>query len=254
MRSVIQTWGAKMSRCFDVLQPAARGELGGGPLQPPGIDGSQHHTFEPARLADEETTRLVQRLFILPNSNAPKAVVFSSVQGDESDGICLRAGAALATQRTGSVCLVDGNLSAPSLHRMLHIRLIPGLLDAALNSGPITEFVVRLADNLWALPSGSSNSKTQRALVSVWMRMRLMELRRQFDYVLINAPPLHSCADAALLGQMADGVILIVEANSTRRENARIAKETLESANVRVLGAILNNRVFPIPESLYRKL
>ena len=53
---------------------------------------------------------------------------------------------------------------------------------------------------------------------------------------------------------MADGVVLVIEANSTRREAARMAKETFESANVKLLGAILNNRTFPIPESLYRKL
>ena len=253
MRNLTQTRGAVMSRYLNILHSTARRDTGG-VLLPTGIGTSQHYTLELARLADEETTKLVQRLFILPNSNAPKAVVFSSVQGDESDGICLRAGATLAAQKTGSVCLVDGNLSAPSLHRMLHIRLTPGLSDSVEDSGPITDFVVRLADNMWVLPSGSSNSKTQRARVSVWMRVRLTELRKQFDYVLINAPPMHSCTDAALLGQMADGVILIVEANSTRRENARIAKEALESANVRILGAILNNRVFPIPESLYRKL
>jgi len=243
-----------MSRYFGMLQPPERGEFTAGALHHSGTGSSQQYTFEPARLADEETTKLVQRLFILPNLNAPKAVVFSSVQGDQSDGIYLRAGAALATQRTGSVCIVDANLGAPSLHRMLHIPLMPGLLESVHDSGPITDFVVKLADNMWVLPAGSSKSKTQHALISVWLRIRLAELRKQFDYILINAPPMHSGTDAALLGQMADGVILIVEANSTRRENARIAKEALENADVRVLGAILNNRVFPIPESLYRKL
>jgi succinoglycan biosynthesis transport protein ExoP len=82
----------------------------------------------------------------------------------------------------------------------------------------------------------------------------MRELREEFDYVLIDAPPLSSCSDAVLLGQMTDGVILVVEANSTRRETARTAKETFEGANVKLLGAILNNRTFPIPEVLYRKL
>jgi Mrp family chromosome partitioning ATPase len=82
----------------------------------------------------------------------------------------------------------------------------------------------------------------------------MMELSKEFDYVLIDAPPVSSYADAVLLGQMADGVILVVEANSTRRGTARMVKETFEGAKVRLLGAILNNRTFPIPEALYRKL
>jgi Mrp family chromosome partitioning ATPase len=82
----------------------------------------------------------------------------------------------------------------------------------------------------------------------------MAELREKFDYVLIDAPPISSYVDAVLLGQIADGVILVVEANSTRRETARMVKETFEGANVKLLGAILNNRTFPIPEALYRKL
>jgi Mrp family chromosome partitioning ATPase len=80
------------------------------------------------------------------------------------------------------------------------------------------------------------------------------ELREEFDYVLINSSPVCSFEDAVLLGQMADGLILVVEANSTRREAAQVAKNTCECAKVRLIGAILNNRTFPIPEALYRKL
>jgi Mrp family chromosome partitioning ATPase len=47
---------------------------------------------------------------------------------------------------------------------------------------------------------------------------------------------------------------LVIEANSTRRETTRKAKESLEAANVRLLGAVLNKRTFPIPEVFYRKL
>ncbi len=81
-----------------------------------------------------------------------------------------------------------------------------------------------------------------------------MELRSEFDYVLIDAPPVNLYADAIILGGLADGAILVLESDVTRREAARKAKETLEGAEVRLLGAILNKRTFPIPESIYRKL
>ena len=57
-----------------------------------------------------------------------------------------------------------------------------------------------------------------------------------------------------LLGQIADGVILVLESMVTRRETARTIKENLAAANVKILGAILNNHTFSIPESLYRRL
>jgi len=59
---------------------------------------------------------------------------------------------------------------------------------------------------------------------------------------------------ARFLGQIADGVILILESNLTRRETARAVKENLAAANVKILGAVLNNHTFSIPETLYKKL
>jgi Mrp family chromosome partitioning ATPase len=205
--------------------------------------------------AQEEVVKLVQRVFVFPNSHAPRAVVFSSVQGNGSSEICSRAGEVLAAQGSGSVCLVDANLRAPSLHQLFGVGKFPGLADATVKPGPIKDFAVRIAGgNLWVVPPGSPAAEAQRLFASDGLRSRMGELREEFDYVLIDASPVSSYADAVLLGQMADGVILVVEANSTRRETARMAKETFEGAKVKLLGAILNNRTFPIPEALYRML
>jgi Mrp family chromosome partitioning ATPase len=82
----------------------------------------------------------------------------------------------------------------------------------------------------------------------------MAEMRGMFDYVLIDAPPVNLSNEAALLGQQADGVVLVIEANCTHREAARKAKERLEAAKSPVLAAVLNNRRFPIPEGIYRRL
>jgi Mrp family chromosome partitioning ATPase len=86
------------------------------------------------------------------------------------------------------------------------------------------------------------------------MRSRLAELRAEYSYVLVDGPQVSQHSAAMLLGQMADGVILVLESKVTRRETARTAKENLTAANVRILGAVLNNHTFPIPEALYKRL
>jgi Mrp family chromosome partitioning ATPase len=86
------------------------------------------------------------------------------------------------------------------------------------------------------------------------VKLRLAELLDEFEFVLINAPSVILDGTATLLGPLVDGVILVVEANSTHREVARKAKERLESANVRLLGAVFNNRTFPIPAAVYSRL
>jgi Mrp family chromosome partitioning ATPase len=57
-----------------------------------------------------------------------------------------------------------------------------------------------------------------------------------------------------LLGQVVDAAILVIEANRTRRLTVRRAKDTLDAAGVLVLGTVLHNRTFPIPEGIYKRL
>jgi Mrp family chromosome partitioning ATPase len=56
------------------------------------------------------------------------------------------------------------------------------------------------------------------------------------------------------VGQLADGIILVLDARSTRRATARKIKETLQGARSQILGTVLSERVFPVPESIYRRL
>jgi Mrp family chromosome partitioning ATPase len=245
-----------MSRNFELLRRAGKEDVLFGRSSSDSLsqDG-RHGLLDSGGAARGEALKLVQRVFVFPNSHAPRTVVFASVQGNGSSEICFRASEVLAAQGSGSVCLVDANLRAPSLHQLLGVSKSPGLADATVKPGPIKDFAAQIVGrNLWLIPPGSIATDAQGLFGSDRFRSRMGELRKGFDYVLIDAPPVCSCADAVLLGQMADGVILVVEANSTRRETARMAKETLEGGNVKLLGAILNNRTFPIPEALYRKL
>jgi Mrp family chromosome partitioning ATPase len=82
----------------------------------------------------------------------------------------------------------------------------------------------------------------------------LAELRAEFDFVIIDAPPLTRYADAIALGQVSDGLILVLEADSTRKKAAQMAVANLRSSNVQILGAVLNKRTFPIPENIYKRL
>jgi len=111
-----------------------------------------------------------------------------------------------------------------------------------------------LPRNLWLLSCGSAANESAALLNSERMKSRITELRNEFDYVLLDAPPLSTYADAVALGQLADGVVLVLEANSTKREAAVRVVENLRAANVNILGAVFNKRTFPIPESLYQLL
>jgi len=244
-----------MSRNFELLQQA---EMAYEILLAPSREGVTENGRKPRldweALAREERMKFVQRLFLLPGSEAPRAVVFCGVEsGDGSSWTCLRTGETLASQVKGTVCLVDANLRTPFLHEYFRTDSLRGLTEAILQLGPIRTFAHQVNGcNLWLVPCGSKIADPHALLTSDQLQARMAELKTEFDYVLVDGPPVNPYGDTSLLGKLADGVVLVVQANSTRREAAKKAKESLDFANVRVLGAVLNKRVFPIPDALYR--
>jgi Mrp family chromosome partitioning ATPase len=207
-------------------------------------------------LTGEEAFRLVQRLFLQPGPDAPRMVVFSGVDpGDGCSSVCVAAAEALASRVQGSFCLVDADLRTPSLHEYFGLDNQMGLIDAVAQPGPIRNFAQQVdGGNLWVMTSGSEAANVQTLINTEALRSRLADLRAEFDNVLIDAPPSNRYADAVTLGQMADGIVLVLRSNATRREAARNAKGSIAMANVRLLGAVLNGRTYPIPSGLYGKL
>jgi capsular exopolysaccharide synthesis family protein len=204
----------------------------------------------------EELAKLVQRVFVLSaNGISPRAVAFCGVEhGDGTSWMCAQVAKILAEQSHARICAVDLNLTSPALHRFLGAGNRRGVADAVSGRGPIRDFLEPGPfDNLSVLAAGSSPNP-HSVLISQHFRERLAEMRTEFDYLIFDIPPIAQSNDAAVLGRMLDGVVLVVGAHSTRREAARRAKEILEKGHVHLLGTVLNGRTFPIPESLYRRL
>ncbi|MGA9800624.1 MAG: hypothetical protein WBQ68_16540 [Terriglobales bacterium] len=202
--------------------------------------------------AHSEILKLVHVLF-LSSPNAPHYVMFCGVDAeDETANVCGAAARALASEVSARVCLVDARGVGPTLQRSSNLEesVFPPSTSLVQHSS-----VARQIDrNLWLVSAvhlssvGISNGGAEQLCA------RLLDLRKEFGYFLVDAPPLGVDIMASVLGQVTDGVVLVLEANVTRRVTARRAKETLEAANVPLLGTVLNNRTFPIPEKLYRKL
>jgi capsular exopolysaccharide synthesis family protein len=217
--------------------------------------------LKPLELKMEESQRdeifkLVQRVFFAPGGDRSRLVVVSGTEsGNGCSWICARMAEVLAAQVSATVCVVDANLRSPGLHKEFGVPNHYGLADALQVREPVRGFVTQLSrPNLWLLSCGAETEKSQTLLGSERMRSLLPELQREFDYVLIDAPPLRGMDDTIMLARNAEGVVLVLRANASRRETARQAVHDLEAANVRVLGAVLNHRTFPVPESIYKKL
>jgi Mrp family chromosome partitioning ATPase len=217
---------------------------------------SQRVQVDPAELARQEEVRLVQRVFMTPGAKARRAVLFAGVEQDNGCAmVCIRAGKTLAHLQRKTVCIVDANLRTPVLHRAVGTDNREGFASAVAQSGFAATFPCRVTpDNLWLLPSGSTTSDPDLVLTAERLRPPMRELCTIFDHLLVYAPPINVFAESLALSQCVDGVVLVLEAHATRREIARNVKIYLEELNIPLLGVVLNNRTFPIPDSVYRLL
>jgi Mrp family chromosome partitioning ATPase len=204
--------------------------------------------------ARDEEHRLVQEVFLQPSLTRRQMVLFAEVERHPgAAAICGRMAEVLA-QGEGSVCVADADLRSPSLHQRFRAPVTQGLLEVLQNGGSARRATQRVGPNLWLLPAGSRPADPHTVLTPDRLRMLFKDLRDEFDYVLVSGPPFSQRADSMLLSQLSDGVVLVVEAHATRRERARMVTESLAAAQVPVLGVVLNNRTFPIPDALYRRL
>ena len=245
-----------MSRNFELLQQIDRGiEI----LSHPPSDGGPTTTLAgadglPAQY--QPFINLVQRVFLVPDVNAPRMVVFSGA--DRSSGctwVCAHTCKVLAALVSGSVCIVDANLRSPGLHQYFDLQKPQGLTDALSQPDAIRNFVQAVSDGRFSVLGSGAGVSNQAATIDInRMRSRIKELRQEFDYVLVDAPSLDLYTDGIVLAGASDGLIMVLGANSSRREAARNAVEELKAANVPLLGAVLNKRIFSIPEFIYRKL
>ena len=254
-----------MSKNFELMQQAQIGIGGSAALTGLAIGSTQPATVaEPAvgrimvpdSAVREESLKLVQRLFLAPGQGAPKVVTFVGVeQGNGCSRLCAVSANLLAESVSGSVCLLEGDFRGPSLPALFGVDNHHGLSDALRQDGSIRNFARRVArDNLWLLSCGSLGPDALTSLSSDRMKHRIEELRKEFDYVLIDSPPLTAYADALIVGRLSDGAVLVVEANATRREAALRVADSLKSSRIPVLGVVLNKRTFPIPGALYKRL
>lgn len=206
-----------------------------------------------SQFADEQIRSLVRQVFSPGWPRPVRQAVFSSVDasGGQVRELCQRVGQELSEQVSGPVCIVEadqenavdkcGRTAEPSA-------------TAKCRPGEIRQSSRQIGGNLW-LTTGEVFYQGAPGILSVsWLRNRLAHLRLDFEYALLQARPASQYSDAALLGSLSGGVILVLQANLTRRGAAQKVTETLRAANAHVLGTVLSNRSFPIPERIYRKL
>lgn len=193
-----------------------------------------------------EAFRALRTALLLSSCDAPPrtTVVTSALAGDGKTFTAMNL-AIVLTQAHQRVLLVDADLRRPSIHTVLRMPRqggLSGCLAGTIDPGSvITE--IRQAPGLFTLMAGYSTPYPSEMLASHRMQELLEGWRREFDYIVIDTPPVLAVTDAVICASMADAVILVARSQKTGRQSLSRAREILQRAKAPIVGGVVNDVV-----------
>jgi capsular exopolysaccharide synthesis family protein len=174
--------------------------------------------------------------------------VTSPAAGEGKTLTAINLAAALARgAEDARVLLIDADLRRPAVARQLALgEVASGLTEVVEGPGtPLDSVIQKLPPyNLSVLPAGLRRNAVHQILRSPRLDMVLSDVRRRYDFVVLDTPPLLPVFDSALLANAVDGVLMVVAANQTPRKLLGEALNMLDPA--KVLGIVFNRDAKPM--------
>ena len=215
-----------------------------------------HWAQDETMMADAYRSAITSILLSRINGSSPRVILVTSPRPKAGKTTTV-ANLGISMAEIGRrVLLIDGDLRRPRLGKLFGLQFATGLSDALLDegSGKITlDSVVRpsAVPGLYVLPGGSEPANISKLLHSTFLDNLIEIARSEYDFVLIDSPPMMGMADARLLSRNADGVILISRAGETSPEQLTEARERLADDGTPVIGTILNGCDLRIEDPSY---
>ena len=197
---------------------------------------------EPDSFASEIYRMIQTNLKFLAVKRQPKVILMtSSVPGEGKSTVAANLAAAMA-QLGRKVLLIDGDLRKASQHELWQVSNKAGVKDVVAHKTPLDKLVSRPMKQLDLLTSGVIAPNPLALLDSTEMSELVAAARKEYELVIIDAPPLAVTADVLTLSKLADGIVFISRPGIVETESAQLAQETIANANLsqKVLGMVIN--------------
>ena len=174
-----------------------------------------------------------------------KTLLVTSPLPNEGKTITAMNSAVVLAQQGKRVLLVDADLRKPALHRTFNLSnefgLSSVLMGSVSDTGTINQH--KRLPNLFLLAAGPAQPMAAELLGSARMREFMSAWREQYDYVIVDTPPMLAVTDAVRLSTLADSTLLIVRSGQTRREALARSCDRLNHERVPVLGIVVNGSI-----------
>jgi len=196
---------------------------------------------DPTDSASEAYRTLRTNLIYSLVDTPPKVIVLTSPgPGEGKSTTCANLGVVLS-QAGKDVLIVDCDFRKPVMHKFFGLRNIQGVVVVLVGERAVQEVAKRPIEGLSVVPVGHIPPNPSELLGTKRFAKFLSDLRPQFDYVLVDAPPVGLVSDPAILATQGDGVLLVLDAQNTRKSLVKQAMRSLETVGANVLGTVMNN-------------
>ena len=202
-----------------------------------------------------EEYRALRTSLLARSTNGRFSYIITSAEVEEGKTVTsLNLAVVLAERAERNTILVDGDLRKGTIAKMLGVSRGPGMTDLLRGEVTLNEVIHSTPyPNLFFLPAGKADMDEIGGLLSRMERDELFnDVRRLYDYVIVDTPPINVAADAGVLGQSVGEALLVVRMNKTKQESVEKAIRLLHAANVDLSGMVLTHRKYYIPNYLYR--
>lgn len=168
-------------------------------------------------------------------------LVTSSGPGEGKTTTTCNLGVVLA-QANNKVLIVDCDLRRPSVHKAFGLNNSTGVTNVLVNDlDPSSLAQETEVPRLHIVASGPIPPNPAELVGSKRMQILLSRARENFDFVLVDSPPVNMVTDAILLSPLVDGALLVIKSSSTRIDHAKEAQDKLEKVGTKLIGVVLNN-------------
>jgi capsular exopolysaccharide synthesis family protein len=183
----------------------------------------------------------ILRTKVLHHPTNPHLILVSSPgPGDGKTVTAINLAGALSLKTESKVLLIDSDFRRSSVHKELGFPLAPGLSDVLAGSVTLEQAVIRTEQypSLYVMTAGEGKRNPSELLDSAVWRALVERLRKEFQYIILDSPPIAAVADYLLLQEVCDGVLVVIRPDHTSR---KMCKATLETVpREKLMGAIMN--------------
>lgn len=190
-------------------------------------------------------------LFAFPQDRPLKTILVTAAVPEEGKSFFSANLSQVFSQLNERVILIDIDMRKPKLYKSFGLEQKNGLSNFLAGSVAMDVIIKpSLIKNLSLITSGTIPPNPSELLSSGKIHSLLDELKTKFDRIIVDSPPILSVADASLLANMVDGVVLVLKGGSTRMEAVVKAKEKILEAKGKIIGVVVNN-ISPQKEDRY---